>query len=78
MWELKKVSSKNSADKNTQKALLQIAENPGRIILDCSNSTTDIQNIIEAVKWRMQRQGVPADAMIISANDDVVMVRYKK
>lgn len=80
MWELKAVTSKNSVDKNTQKALHQIADNPGGIIIDCKKSTIDLNEIEDTIKNRLRRdtKQIDLDIMIVSDQKTIKVLRYEK
>ena len=79
MWELKNVTTQNSIDKNLQKALKQISENPGGVILDRSNSNVEISDMLELIKARIARSKIAnVDIMIKTDQDVVKILRYKK
>lgn len=78
MWELKGVTSANSIDKNLQKAIHQISENPGGVILDCENSQLSREKIIEIAEHRMQRAQCENDVIIKYGDATYVVLRGKK
>ena len=78
-WEYKKVSSKNSIDKQTQSALHQIKSNAGGIILDVSNSILSQEEILIIVKKRLQYSAKTNLDIIIKKDKEILSIyRYKK
>lgn len=82
-WELKEVSSKNSVDKNVQKALKQIGESKGGIILDTANSNLSYTEIKEIVRNRALRnnknQNIESLDVIVKSGDNLIGIfRIKK
>lgn len=75
-WELKGITSINSADKNLQKALTQISKNPGGVILELKNQEADMKGIENAIKRRLIRSNVSADVMIVDGEKTKKVIRY--
>ena len=77
-WELKSAVSVNSADKSMQKAMKQIQENPGGIIL---NLLQDIDlSVLENQLERRFRRGnlEELDLILLSKGKLVKVLKYKK
>lgn len=78
-WELKTVSSTKAIDSALRSALKQIAEKPGGVILDCSELETRVDELQEAIEYRMQRSGqFSADVIVFRNGKATNVFRYKK
>ncbi len=76
-WELKTITTEKAADSALRKALKQIENNPGGIVLDFKKEEKDFNFLLEIIDSRMQRSKVHGDIMIISDNK-IKIYRYKK
>lgn len=62
-----------------RKALKQIAENPGGIILDYGNNSVNLEALEAVVESRLKRSGVDnLDVMIVRENEMLIALRHKK
>nr|MBQ4455676.1 hypothetical protein [Clostridia bacterium] len=77
-WELKKVYSVKAVDAALRKALQQIRDNPGGVIIDLCKSRESIQRLESAIRVRLQRSCKHSIDLIICRNDNIMkVVRYK-
>lgn len=79
-WELKTMSSNQSADSAIRKAIKQINDMPGGIFLDNrKNSEFDLGVVTEKVGRRIARSNIDdVDVMIIESKEKIKVLRYKK
>lgn len=78
MWELKNPSTATSTDNAVKKALKQIFENPGGIILDYGPHEIS-DKILAVVKRRIERSNLLAvDVIFLQGGQLVKILRYKK
>lgn len=80
LWEQKTVSSAKAIDSALRKALKQIQENPGGIILDITNNKDSLDDIYKAIESRIERRNFTGDIdVIIIKNKKIVSIlRHKK
>lgn len=79
LWDLKTTTSEKAADGAIKRGLVQIAPNPGGIILDYRGYNIDINNMLEIAADRIFRSSkFDLDIMTIFAEDDYMIFRYKK
>lgn len=79
LWELKNITTLKSADTAIRKAVKQIAENPGGIILNCSDFDIDLDSLIKSVMYRIRRSSsFDLDIIIKSDKGTLKVLRYKK
>lgn len=78
LWELKNTSTATATDNAVKKALKQIQDNPGGIILDYGeNKISDM--ILGIIKRRIERSRLDTVDVIFFQNGDLVKIlRYKK
>ena len=79
LWELKNTSTATATDNAVKKALKQIQDNPGGIILDYGeNEISD--TILSVIKRRIERGKLDSvDIMLIQKNRDLIKIlRHKK
>lgn len=79
LWELKRVSSLNSTDKQMQKAIKQIHENPGGIIIQIIGDKASPQEIVREIKKRASRSGTSIKFDVIIEKDEKIVdiIRFK-
>lgn len=78
-WELKTITSTKAADSALRSALKQIKENPGGIILDCTDVNAPKSELQSAIEYRMQRSSqFSADVIVFQAGKATNVFRYKK
>lgn len=78
MWELKGTASINGADKRLQHAIKQIQDNPGGVILNITEDV-DMDKLEKQLLRRFLRSDVDAfDLMLLSRDELVKILRYKK
>lgn len=77
-WELKTAHSINGADKSLQHAMKQIQDNPGGVILNLLD-TVPMPTLERQLLGRFLRSNENRlDVMILSENELVKILRYKK
>lgn len=77
-WELKTAHSINGADKSLQHAIKQIQDNPGGVILNLLEPV-DMPTLERQLLGRFLRSDESClDIMILSKNQLVKILRYKK
>lgn len=76
-WELKTTTTEKSADGAIRRAIKQIEEKPGGIILDYRNCNIDFSKLQKIIDDRMKRNYIEADIMILLKNN-IKIFRYKK
>ena len=78
-WELKSISTGKAADSALRKALKQISEKPGGIILRCANKDITMDEVLDHIEKRIKR-GVDFDFDIVITQDEEITaaLRYKK
>jgi hypothetical protein len=78
-WELKTVSSVNAADQAFRKAVKQIADNPGGVIVDFGNNDVDMDAVQKELARRFNRCQLDTVDVMVLRNDTLERVRrYKK
>lgn len=78
-WELKNTTTAKAADSAVRKAVQQIYNNPGGIILDYGDNLVDDSEIESIIKSRLKRESIQAvDIMIIKQNTVNKIYRHKK
>lgn len=78
LWELKSTSTEKAANSAIRKAIKQIQENPGGIILNYETDI-DLQEAISVIEKRMKgsKEGdIPVDVMILNKGKLVAALRY--
>lgn len=77
LWELKRPSTVTATDNAVKKALKQIYDNPGGIVLDYGEHTiTD--TISTVIRRRIERSNLPIiDVIFLKNNQLVKILRYK-
>ena len=79
LWELKSTSTANATDSAVRKAIKQIQNNPGGIILDYGNHDIDIDIILSVINKRVIRCNLDGfDVLILSKGKAMKFLRYKK
>lgn len=79
LWELKSVSSLTSVDTQLRKAIKQIENNAGGILLDISNYKGGKQDLFDAIHYRLKRSGGMTIDLLLLNNKNIQMAyRYKK
>lgn len=79
MWELKTTSTPNATDNAVRKAMKQIRDNPGGIILDYGDNEIDIETLQDVITRRIMRCGIESvDIMLLSGGKVLKILRYKK
>lgn len=77
-WELKTLKSEKSIDSAVRKAIGQIYDNPGGIILDFGKNTVSVNRIESAIKSRIDAScRFKVDVMIICAKKLQKVIRYE-
>lgn len=77
-WELKKISSITSGDRNLRKAISQIKSNPGGVILDITNEV-ELTALEKQLQSRAKRSDISGfDILIVKENKVIKIIRYKK
>ena len=77
-WELKKISSITSGDRNLRKAISQIKSNPGGVILDITNEV-ELTALEKQLQSRAKRSDISGfDILIAKENKVIKIIRYKK
>lgn len=79
-WELKSTSTTNASKTALRKALQQLKEDGGGIILDYrEGKNIDKRAVMSNVDYRLKRSGkADTDVMIIYMDNDIKIFRYKK
>ena len=78
-WELKNTTTAKSADSAIRKALKQISQNPGGIILDYGDNEVSLDEILSVVQSRIQMSGsYEVDVMIKTNSGLQIIWRFKK
>ena len=65
LWELKSISTKESIDRQVRKAIKQIWNNPGGIVLDIKKRCLEEDEIVDIAFNRINRSYHKIDAMVI-------------
>ena len=79
LWELKNTGSAKSVDSVLRKALKQIRENPGGVIIDFGKSKDSIARIESAIGERIRKScRFSLDVMILQHGKMTKVIRYKK
>ncbi len=78
-WELKNPTTEKAADAAIRKALKQIEENPGGIILDYKENDFSLEKLLDVMERRICRENhFDLDILILSKDSLLKAVRYKK
>lgn len=78
-WEAKTITSKNSIDKQLRKGTKQLGEMKGRIIIDATGRTIEIDEVISEVAYRLpKRARGDVDVIIKEGSLFVKALRYKR
>lgn len=82
LWDLKNCSTSKALDSSVRKGLLQIAENPGGIIVELGDDV-DLEAAIEIATKRVMRKDTcvtfsQCDIMFIQNGKILRILRYKK
>ncbi len=78
LWELKAARSINGADKSMQKAIKQIQDDPGGVILDLTQEV-DMAILEKQLFSRIQRSKIQTlDVMVLLNGELVKVLRYEK
>lgn len=79
LWELKTTSTLNATDSAVRKAIKQIQENPGGIILDYADHSIDLEALITVISKRVVRCELKTfDILMLSKGNAIKVLRYKK
>lgn len=79
LWELKTTSTANATDNAVRKAIKQIQDNPGGIILDYGDRNIDIDALLSVIGKRVVRCDLKNfDVLILSKGKAVKVLRHKK
>ena len=80
LWDLKMPSTEKAAASAVRHATLQIAKNPGGVILDYQGHEVSVEKVLEAALSRIKRSGFREVDLIIFTKDRtaVDIFRYKK
>lgn len=79
LWELKSASSINAVDQEFRKALKQIGQSSGGVIIDLNTSEIELYKVVTALERRFIRSKIDRVDVLIKQQDDYVLVlRYKK
>ena len=80
LWEQKTTSSAKAIDSALRKAMKQIQENPGGIILDITNNKDSLDEIYKAIESRIERRNFTGDidVIVIKSKKIVSILRHKK
>lgn len=79
LWELKTTSTANATDNAVRKAIKQIQDNPGGIILDYGDRDIDIDALLSVIGKRVVRCDLKSfDILILSRGKAVKVLRHKK
>ncbi len=77
-WELKTLKSENSVDSAVRKAISQIYDNPGGIILDFEKNLINIKKVETLIKSRIESNcRFKVDVIIITNTKILKIIRYK-
>lgn len=77
-WELKSTTTEKAANSAVRKAMQQIKENPGGIILNYTNDI-NIQKTIDVIEKRMnctKKDENTIDIMIVQNGETKIILRY--
>lgn len=78
-WELKTLESENSVDSAIRKAISQIYDNPGGVILDFGKNTINLKKVENAIKDRVESNcRFKIDIIIVFNSQLQKVIRYKK
>ena len=78
-WELKTLESENSVDSAIRKAISQIYDNPGGVILDFGKNTINLKKVENAIKDRVESNcRFKIDIIILFNSQLQKVIRYKK
>lgn len=78
-WELKTPSSEKAAEGLVRKALKQIYNNPGGIILNYLDTEISVEKLLTVIDPRMERSAKQdTDIMIVLKEEEIKVYRYKK
>lgn len=78
-WEAKTITSRNSIDKQLRKGSKQLGEEKGGIIIDATERTIEIDDVINEVAYRMpKRARGDIDVIIKEGNTFIKALRYKR
>lgn len=75
-WELKTPQSVNGTDKLVHRGLQQIKNNPGGVLVDCSN-VVNTQRVIEVAKARLKRSGKNKNIRVLIKDGNEVIAILK-
>lgn len=79
LWELKGVSSNTSIDTQLRKALKQISDNPGGVVIDYSAYTSTDADMEHAIIDRLKRSAkTQVDIILLKDGVFTKVLRYKK
>ena len=77
-WELKTLSTVKSVDSALRKAVRQIHDRPGGVILDFGKNSINIPGVESAIKSRLEAIcRFSIDVIIVSKNNLVKVLRYR-
>lgn len=79
-WELKSISTENAADWAIRSALKQITQNPGGVILHCSDGIINIDRVMQIVDRRaLRKMDFNFDIIALKSDGNLLFARrYKK
>lgn len=79
LWELKTTSTANATDNAVRKAIKQIQDNPGGIILDYGDREIDVDVLLSVISKRVVRCDLDSfDVLILSKGSALKVLRHKK
>lgn len=78
LWDLKNPKSESSTNKRVQEGFIQIAENPGGVVLDFGNKDIDMDEMWRQVENRINVSGKADIGVFIIRNGEVVGAREYK
>lgn len=79
LWELKTTSTPNATDSAVRKALKQIQDNPGGIILDYGDHDIDVEKLVQIISRRIERGSLKeVDVIMLAKNQLLKVLRHKK
>lgn len=79
LWELKTTSTLNATDHAVRKALKQIQDNPGGIILDYADNKIDMEAFVAVINNRIARGDLRGlDVLMLDKGGLLKAMRYKK
>lgn len=79
LWELKTTSTRNATDNAVRKAIKQIQDNPGGIILDYGENEINLEALVTVISKRVTRGTLKeVDVLMLGKGELMKALRYKK